>query len=204
MNNKNIIIALLVIVIIVLAAVIGVMSMHSITAKHDSKITITSNNTLYSGDNLTFKLTDLNKTPIKKASVNVTIKDKDGKVVVDETLKTNSKGKANLKLDLDNGNYTVNVTFAGNDNFTANSTSQKLKIEEKAVDEPVESQQSSESYAEESSSSSSQNDYRPAVDSGGVTREEADYWGWQYTPEHGGHYHGSRDAWDEKAGVYHD
>ena len=203
MNNKNIIIALLVIVIIVLAAVIGVMSMHSITAKQDSKITITSNNTLYSGDNLTFKLTDLNKTPIKKASVNVTLKDKDGKVVVDETLKTNSKGKANLKLDLDNGNYTVNVTFAGNDNFTANSTSQKLKIEEKAVDEPVESQQSSESYAEESSSSS-QNDYRPAVDSGGVTREEADYWGWQYTPEHGGHYHGSRDAWDEKAGVYHD
>ena len=204
MNNKNIIIALLVIVIIVLAAVIGVMSMHSITAKHDSKITITSNNTLYSGDNLTFKLTDLNKTPIKKASVNVTIKDKDGKVVVDETLKTNSKGKANLKLDLDNGNYTVNVTFAGNDNFTANSTSQKLKIEKKAVDEPVESPQSSESYAEESSASSSQNDYRPAVDSGGVTRQEADYWGWQYTPEHGGHYHGSRDAWDEKAGVYHD
>ena len=52
--------------------------------------------------------------------------------------------------------------------------------------------------------SSSSEDNRPEVDSSGITRQQADKYGYTYTTEHGGHYIGYNDHWDEKAGVYHD
>ena len=85
-------------------------------------------------------LTDLNKTPLSKEIVNITITDKKGKVVVDDVVKTNSKGKAKLDLKLKKGNYKVNVSYGGNENYTGNNTTQKLKIKEK---EKVVEQQSS-------------------------------------------------------------
>ena len=91
METKNIIIVLLVIVVVVLAVILGSMFMPSLNAQKDSKIAIVGNKTLHEGDNLTVKLTDLNKTPIGKGAVNVTVTDKDGKVVVNESVKTNSK-----------------------------------------------------------------------------------------------------------------
>ena len=54
------------------------------------------------------------------------------------------------------------------------------------------------------SSSDSQYGNRPSVDSSGITREEADYYGFTYTSDHGGHYIGYNDHWDENAGCYHD
>lgn len=46
--------------------------------------------------------------------------------------------------------------------------------------------------------------YRNAADSGGITREIADKYGYEYTTDYGGRYIGKNDHWDEKAGVYHD
>lgn len=112
---------------------------------------------------------------------------------------TNSKGKAGMELDLDPEKYTVNATFKGNDNFTGNSTAKNITIEE-VVEEPAAEQ----APAQESTSSSSEDELRPAVDSTGITREQADYYGWRYTTEHGGHYRGYHDHWDENAGIYHD
>ena len=203
METKNIIIVLLVIVVVVLAVILGSMFMPSLNAQKDSKIAIVGNKTLHEGDNLTVKLTDLNKTPIGKGAVNVTVTDKDGKVVVNESVKTNSKGKASVDLDLKPGKYSVNVTFGGNDNFTGNSTLKKIEIKEKEViEKPAVNEQSTAS--DSGSSSSSEEDLRPAVDSTGITREQADKYGWRYTTEHGGHYRGYHDHWDENAGIYHD
>ena len=149
MDTKNIIIVLLVIIVVIMAVLLGSMFMPSLNAQKDSKIAIVSDKTLQKGDNLTVKLTDLNKTPISKGVVNVTVTDKNGKVVVNESVKTNSKGKANVDLDLDPGKYTVNVTFGGNDNFTANSTSKKITIEEKAAEvAPSSSTEDTSSYSE--------------------------------------------------------
>lgn len=201
MDDKNIIIVLLVIIIVILSVVVGMLFMPSLNAQKDSKIVIEGNSTLNAGDDLVVNLTDLNKTPIGNVVVDIVIVDKDGEVVVNESLKTNSKGNAKLNLDLDGGNYSVNATFTGNDNFTGNSTFKKITIKEVVVEEPV-TQQDTTSDSDRSYSSSSDN--RPAVDSGGITREEADYWGWKYTTDHGGHYIGSHDHWDEKAGMYHD
>ena len=200
MENKNIIIILLVIIVI-LAVAIGFLLFNPTVAKEPTKIKITSDKEQYEGGKLSIKLTDLNKTPISKEIVNITITNKKGKVVVDDVVKTNSKGNAKIDLDLKKGKYKVIVSYGGNENFTGNNTTQKLTIKEEVVEQPVTQQSTSSYYGD---SSSNQNDNRPAVDSSGITREEADKYGWTYTSDHGGHYIGSNDHWDENAGVYHD
>ena len=199
MENKNIIIILLVIIVI-LASIIGIMFLNTLNAKEPTKLKITNNKTLTEDDSLSIKLTDLNGTPIVNQTINVSIMDKDGTVDY-KSVVTNEKGKANLKLNKDPGKYSVNCTYEGNDNYTNSSAFKKIEIKE--VEEPISYPQTSYNSGSYSSQSNSQ-DYRPAVDSGGITREEADYWGWEYTTEHGGHYRGSRDHWDENAGMYHD
>lgn len=132
MENKNIIIILLVI-IVVLAVVAGVMFMQSSNAKEPTKIKITSDKEQYEGGELSITLTDLNKTPLSKEVVNITITNSKGKVVVDDVVKTNSKGNAKLDLDLKKGKYNVTVTYGGNENYTGNNTTQKLTIKEEVV-----------------------------------------------------------------------
>ena len=142
MENKNIII-ILIAVIVVLAVVAGVMFMQP-AAKEPTKVKITSDKSQYEGGKVTIQLTDLNKTAISKEKVNITITNKKGKVVINETIKTNSKGKAKLDLDLKKGNYTVNVTYGGNENYTGNNTTQKLTIKEE-IKQTVSIQSSSSS-----------------------------------------------------------
>ena len=137
MEQKNIII-ILVAIIVVLAAVIGFMVLNPMHAKEPTKIKITSNKTLYEGDDLSVKLTDLNKTPLSKEKVNITVKNSKGKVVVNKTVKTNDKGNAKLNLDLKKGKYNVAVSYGGNENYTGNNTTQKLTIKEKVVEAAVE------------------------------------------------------------------
>lgn len=149
MENKNIIIILLVIIVI-LAAAIGFALLNPMHAKEPTKIKITSDKEQYEGGELSITLTDLNKTPISKEIVNVTITNSKGKVVVDDVVKTNSKGKAKLDLDLKKGKYKVNVTYGGNENYTGNSTTQKLTIKEEVVEATV-----SESSSQSSQSSGS-------------------------------------------------
>ena len=129
MEDRHIILILLVI-IVVLAAAIGVTLMGTNFAKEPSKVKITSEDNQFEGGILSVKLTDLNKTPISEENVNVTIENSKGKVVFDKVVKTNSKGKAVLELDLKKGKYTVNVVYGGNEKYTGNNTAQKLTITE--------------------------------------------------------------------------
>ena len=149
MENKNIIIILLVIIVI-LAAAIGFMLFNQPTvAKEPTKIKITSDKEQYEGGKLSIELTDLNKTPLSKEIVNITITNKNGKVVVDDVVKTNSKGKAKLDLDLKKGKYKVNVSYGGNENYTGNNTTQKLTIkEEEVVEAAVENVNSQDSVSQ--------------------------------------------------------
>ena len=132
MESKNIII-ILVVIIVILAAAIGFAVLNPIHAKEPTKIKITSNKTLSEGDKLSVKLTDLNKTPLSKQNVNITVKDSKGKVVANKTVKTNDKGNAKMDLKLDKGKYDVAVSYRGNENYTGNNTTQKLEIKEKTA-----------------------------------------------------------------------
>jgi len=145
MENKHIILILLAI-IVVLAVVAGAMFLQSTNMKEPTKIKITSDKSQYEGGKVTVQLTDLNKTAISKEKVNITVTNKKGKVVVNKTVKTNSKGKASLDLDLKKGKYIVNVTYGGNENYTGNNTTQKLTIKEEVKQVASESSYSSSSY----------------------------------------------------------
>ena len=128
MENKNIII-ILVAIIVILVAVLGAMMLSPGNAEA-TEIKITSDKEQYEGGELSIKLTDLNNTPISKEIVNITITNKNGKVVVDNVVKTDKKGKAKLDLDLKKGKYKVVVAYGGNENYTGNNTTQKLTIKE--------------------------------------------------------------------------
>ena len=129
MEDKNIII-ILVAVIIILAVAVGVMYFQSMNVSEQNIVKITSDNALYEGNDLSVELSDLNKTPISDADIDIVIKDKDGDIVVNGMVKTDSKGKAKLNLDLSKGKYDVEAMFNGNDNFTLSNATQKLTIEE--------------------------------------------------------------------------
>lgn len=163
MENRNIII-ILVAVIIVLAIVAGAMFLQSGNAKEPTKVKITSDKEQYEGGKLKIQLTDLNKTPISKEIVNITITNKKGKVVVDDVVKTDSKGNAKLDLDLKKGKYKVNVSYGGNENYSAVNTTQKLTIKEKVKTKQI-----------ETSSNSNGGNYLegPEVDSLGITKQQA-------------------------------
>ena len=146
MESKNIIIILIVIIVILVVA-IGFTMFNPMHAKEPTKIKITSDKEQNEGGNLSIQLTNLNKTPLSKEIVNVTITNSKGKVVVDDVVKTNSKGKASLDLDLKKGKYNVTVNYGGNENYTGNNTTQKLTIKEKVVEaEPASSSSSSSNY----------------------------------------------------------
>lgn len=147
MENKNIII-ILIVIIVVLAAAIGVTLLNPTNAKEPTRLIITNDDEQNEGGELSIKLTDLNKTPISKEIVNIRITDGNGNVVVDDVVKTNSKGKANLDLDLDEGEYIVNVSYGGNDNFTASNATQKLTIKEEVEAEVTSSSSSSSTQSQ--------------------------------------------------------
>jgi ABC-type Na+ efflux pump permease subunit len=146
MENKNIII-ILVAIIVILSAAIGFALFNPTVAKEPTKIKITSDKEQFEGGELSIKLTDLNKTPISKQIVNITVTNKKGKVVVDDVVKTNSKGKAKLDLDLKKGKYKVTVAYGGNENYTGANTTQKLTIKEEVVEANID-------YSSQSQSSS--------------------------------------------------
>ena len=104
-------------------------------------------------------MTDLNKTPLSKEIVNITITNGKGKVVVDDVVKTNSKGKASLNLDLKKGKYNVTVSYGGNENYTGNNTTQKLTIKEKVVEATVEQSSSEPQYLSDTGEPISEADY---------------------------------------------
>ena len=151
MENKNLII-ILVVIIIVLAAAIGFMALNPMHAKEPTKIKITSDKEQNEGGKLSVQLTDSNKTPLSKEIVNVTI--------------TDSKGKANLDLDLKKGKYNVTVSYGGSENYTGNNTTQKLTIKEKVAQ--------AESGGSSSASSGGNSLEGPETDSLGITREQAE------------------------------
>ena len=150
MENRNIIIMLLV-VIAILAVAVGVMMFNQSHAKEATKIKITSDKEQYEGGKLSVELKDLNGTALSKEVVNVTVTDKKGKVVVDDVVKTNSKGKAKLDLDLKKGKYNVTVTYGGNENYTGTNATQKLSIKEKVTEvvKPQSSSSQSSSHRQE-------------------------------------------------------
>ena len=151
MVNNKIIVALVAVIIVIVVAGLFVLSPGH--AKTDSRVIVTSNSTLHDGDSFSIRLTDLNNTPIANQVVNITIIDANGNEN-HQVVTTDVNGEGSLQLNgLATTNYTVNVSFGGNDNFTSCNTTQKLQMKER-----VSSSQHITSSAGSSSNSNSHND----------------------------------------------
>ncbi len=196
--DSKLTIGILIAIIIVL--IIGVVAVMPNMQKQQTKLAMASNTSVYENESVSVKLTTLNDTPIANASVILVFKDQNGSITNKSAL-TDNNGLCNVSLNgLAKENYSVTIIFEGNDKLMNSSLSSNLEIKQKVT----EVQKSVSSSTSSSSSSSSGNSIGPEVDSGGITREQAQKYGYTYTTEHGGHYIGSHDRWDENAGMYHD
>ena len=190
--NYKLVIGILIIIII--ALIIGIIAVMPHQEKEDSKLAIESNSSLFENESLSVKLTDINNTPISNSTVIIVFNNQSGNIT-NKSVVTDSSGIGSVSLnDLNPGNYSITVIFNGNAKYVNSYLLHNLEIKQKVV----------EVQTETSSSSPSDSSIGPDVDSGGVTREQAEQFGYTYTTEHGGHYIGPYDHWDEKAGVYHD
>lgn len=128
MNNKLIITLLL--IIIAMLIVLGILIVNPLNAKTDTAINVTSNNTLYDGDYFSISLSDINGTPIANQTVNITIIDANGGKNP-QNVTTNEMGNGMLQLNgLTVGNYTINITYGGNENYSSCNITYKLTIAE--------------------------------------------------------------------------
>ena len=132
-KNKIIILALIAIIV---ALLIGLAAMMANTNKQDTKLIFRSNDTIDEGDYVKIKLTDVNGTELENQTVNITVTDEDNSnsyysVVTDED------GDGKIKLDKDAGEYTVTITYGGNDSYEGCNATQKLTIEEKVAEAKV-------------------------------------------------------------------
>ena len=152
METKNIII--IAIVIVILVAMAGLMISSPSHAKHDSKIAIISNETVNNGDNITIKLTSENGTAISGQDVKINITGE--KSTHYTSVITNASGIGELKIEENAGNYTIDCSFGGNDNYTGNSTQKKIEVKSDLIFQNVETQETS-TVPESSSNSSSSN-----------------------------------------------
>ena len=120
------------------------------------------------GDSFVVKLTDINGNPISNETVHIKLDNKQG-TIINEDITTNSKGKAKYKMEV-KGKYSASCSFDGNGQYDSSSTADNITVK-KATTKVISKDQTS-SYT--SSSSSGGSTYGPAVDSEGVTREQAE------------------------------
>ena len=170
MENKNIIM-MLVVIIVVLAAAVGVMFSQQM-AKEKSNLKI-ADKKINVGDSLVVKLTDSQGNPISNETVNIKLTYKNG-TAIDKKTATNSKGKAKFTME-EKGKYSVECRFDGNGKYASASITDNITVE-KATTKVVNEEQTSSSTGSASDDSS----YGPAVDSEGVTREQAEANNMQY------------------------
>jgi len=118
MNNK--ILVLVCAVILILAAFVF------INPQEESSLTITSNATLYDGDNCTVKLTDENGLGIANKTVNVTLTNENGSKSNFEYI-TDGDGLISFNIT-GIGNYSIGCVFDGDRDYKSTNVTQNVSV----------------------------------------------------------------------------
>lgn len=139
MNKNKLIFAGLIIIIALM--MVGASSAFSLFGKQQTKLNITSSDTIYQGDEFKINLTNDKGEAIGNATINILITNDDG---LNETknITTNESGIANLTVDKDAGKYVFNCTYAGDDDFEPSNATQNLTV----IYEEVSSDDSDSNY----------------------------------------------------------
>ena len=127
MENKNIIIILL-IIIIMLVAVLGAMLLQA-NSKEPTAIEIKQTNLTVDDNIFSVNISDSKGKILSDAVVNLTIEDDKGKTIINEEVPLNSGNIALFDFDLEKGNYVVNVSYNGNEDYSGSNVSYNLKID---------------------------------------------------------------------------
>ena len=125
-------------VLVVVAAVLGLFMIFPSDEGIDktSNIEILGNGTIGVNGTLNVKLSSGDGVALKDKTVHVSVKDQDGNVVFEDSAQTRVNGVANIRIsDVSAGEYEVNVTFDGDNNYTGSSIVKKLIIDEGVVEE---------------------------------------------------------------------
>lgn len=168
-KDQKIIIALSCVIIAIL--IVGILMLSPLMAKEDCKLTV-EDKTIYSGDSLVIQLKDNNEKPISNETVHIKLKDKKNNVI-EKDVKTNSKGKAKLKVK-NKGEYSIECTFDGNDKFKACSLESNLDVKNGKTKVLNEEQTSTVTHTTKYAPNGGiYPEYGPEVDTQGITREYA-------------------------------
>lgn len=122
MNNK--ILVLVCAVILILAAFVSAFVF--INLQEESSLTITSNATLYDGDNCTVKLTDENGLGIANKTVNVTLTNENGSKSNFEYI-TDGDGLISFNIT-GIGNYSIGCVFDGDSDYKSTNVTQNVSV----------------------------------------------------------------------------
>ena len=130
MEKNQIIIIALIVVIVALLVGMAAMLMPNM-AKKDTQLKFKGNSTIDKGDSIKIQLTDADGNALAGQTVNVTVTNKDN-ASDHHSVETNDKGIGTLKLDKDNGKYTVTVIYDGNDKYNSCNATKKITIKKEA------------------------------------------------------------------------
>ena len=130
MDNNKIIIILLIVIIAILAIGMAVMFSGNLF-KEDCKLNIKCNESMKKGDEIIVRLVNTNKTAI--ANKDIVLNLVKGNNTKKYNLTTDENGRATLKLSkLDEGNYTINCSFKGDNKYNPTSSHKKFSYKEEA------------------------------------------------------------------------
>ncbi len=139
-RNKIIILALIVVIVALLVGMVAMMMPNM--AKKDTQLKFKGNSSIEKGDSIKIQLTDADGNALAGQTVNVTVTDND-KASDYHSVETNDDGIGTLKLDKDNGKYTITVIYGGDDKHNGCNASKKITIKEEEVAEAQSSSSSS-------------------------------------------------------------
>lgn len=173
-------------IVVILAIVIGSILFAPSDEAKTTSITLLNKGDLGENSTVYLKLKDIEENSLSGKTIHVKITNSKNKVIYNEDVETHATGVAMAPLkNMSAGNYTLEVSFDGDENYTASSLSKKITIKGEEVEEDIDeselvdqtideaqntqtssSQQSSysqprysqSSYSQSSSSSSSSND----------------------------------------------
>lgn len=197
MDNDKTIMGLLGVIVIML--LIGILLFAPAFLKEDCRLEVVSMDSLNVGDQFSVFLSDANGNPISNAVIAFTFTDSNGAVTTKQAT-TDASGNAQVGLgDLPAGGYSVNCSVLENSKYKETSASKQISINQVQT-----SSQTSQSSGLSEDGYSYYPQYGPAVDTLGVTREQAIANNMHYIPMTiDGQDAGTYVPYDAKAGCYH-
>lgn len=190
-DNMEIKDILIFVVVVIAAAFVASFIFGPTSEAHDTNIQVLNKGDLGSNSTIYVKLTDNQKTSLGNETVHVKLLDNKGKAVYDKTINTRATGVGMAKLsNVSAGEYTLNVTYDGNKNFTSCSLSKKVKVDDGVVKDVIDNstldnatmqdildaQQEDDQQSDQSQSSDSQQydtQSTPSSDSGSDSRSDS-------------------------------